>query len=86
MAKTHTVKKGETLTSIAQKYGTTVSALHKANSRLIKNVNKITVGWVLKLPTNGSKDYETIGKAFETALNDIRKLKSVQRLQTLIGE
>ena len=45
--KTHTVVRGDTLSGIAQKYGTTVSYLAKLNN--IKNVNLIYVGQVLKI-------------------------------------
>lgn len=45
--KTHKVVKGDTLSEIAQKYGTTVSYLAKLNN--IKNVNLIYVGQVLKI-------------------------------------
>ena len=45
--KTHTVVRGDTLSEIAQKYGTTVSYLAKLNN--IKNVNLIYVGQVLKI-------------------------------------
>lgn len=44
---TYTVKKGDTLTSIARAYGTTVANLTKLNN--IKNANYIVVGQVLKL-------------------------------------
>lgn len=40
----YTVQRGDTLSSIARKYGTTVSAIQKLNSSLIKNVNLIYVG------------------------------------------
>lgn len=45
----YTVKKGDTLSAIAKKYGTTVSAIQKLNSSLIKNVNLIQVGWKLRV-------------------------------------
>ncbi len=45
---TYTVKKGDTLYSIARKYNTTISKLAQANN--IKNINLIRVGQVLKLP------------------------------------
>lgn len=45
--KTYTVKKGDTLSSIAKKYKTTVSALVKKNN--IKDKNLIQVGQVLKV-------------------------------------
>lgn len=44
---TYTVKSGDTLSGIAQKYGTTVNAI--ANKNEIKDVNKIYVGQVLKI-------------------------------------
>ena len=45
--KTHTVVRGDTLSGIAQRYGTTVNYLAKLNN--IKNVNLIYVGQVLKI-------------------------------------
>lgn len=39
---TYTVKKGDTLTAIAKKYGTTINKLKAANN--IKNANKIYIG------------------------------------------
>lgn len=44
---TYTVKKGDTLSAIAKKYNTTVSALVKLNT--IRKANVINVGQVLKL-------------------------------------
>ena len=43
----YTVKKGDTLSQIASKYGTSVSALAKLNN--IKNVNLINVGQKIKI-------------------------------------
>jgi len=48
--KTHTVKEDETLSSIAQKYQTTVRVLESLNG--IKDANKISIGQVIKLPIN----------------------------------
>ena len=47
MATTYTVKRGDTLSAIAKKYGTTVAALAKLNN--ISNVNYIYVGQVLRI-------------------------------------
>lgn len=45
----YAVQKGDTLSGIAKKYGTTVSAIQKLNSSLIKNVNLIQVGWRIRV-------------------------------------
>lgn len=47
MATTYTVKRGDTLSGIAKKYGTTTAKLASLNN--IKNVNLIYVGQVLKI-------------------------------------
>ena len=44
---TYTVKRGDTLSAIAKKYGTTVKAIAAENG--IKNVNLIYVGQKLKI-------------------------------------
>lgn len=45
----YTVKNGDTLSAIAQRYGTTVSAIQKLNPTLIKNVNLIITGWKIRV-------------------------------------
>ena len=47
---TYTVQKGNTLSAIAKKHGCTVADIIAANSDLIKNPNRIHVGWQLKIP------------------------------------
>ena len=51
---THKVVKGDTLSAIAKKYGTTVNAIAKLNN--IKNVNLIYVGQVLVISGQSSTD------------------------------
>ena len=48
---THKVRRGENLSRIAQKYGTTVSAIASANK--IKNPRNLRVGQVLTIPGDG---------------------------------
>lgn len=45
----YTVKSGDTLSAIARKYGTSVSAIQKLNPTLIKNVNLILTGWKIRV-------------------------------------
>ena len=45
----YTVKSGDTLSAIARKYGTSVSAIQKLNATLIKNVNLILTGWKIRV-------------------------------------
>ncbi len=47
----HTVRRGETLSRIAKKYGTTVSAIAGANG--IKNYHRLRIGQVLAIPGEG---------------------------------
>ena len=44
-----TVRSGDTLSGIAKKYGTSVSAIQKLNPTLIKNVNLILAGWKIRV-------------------------------------
>lgn len=82
MSKTYVVNKGDNLEKIANRYGVTVSDIQKANSSLIKDVNKIKVGWVLTIP---EKSNDAFKKQFETALKDIEKLPSVKKLCEMLG-
>lgn len=45
----HTVRSGDTLSAIAAKYSTSVSAIQKLNQSLIKNPNLIQVGWKIRV-------------------------------------
>ncbi|MCD8314473.1 MAG: LysM peptidoglycan-binding domain-containing protein [Firmicutes bacterium] len=53
----YTVVKGDTLSSIAKKYGTTYQALAAYNG--ISNPNKISVGQEIKIPTDASETEST---------------------------
>ena len=45
----YTVQREDTLSTIAARYGTSVSAIQKMNASLIKNVNLIQVGWKIRV-------------------------------------
>lgn len=79
----YTVKKGDTLSHIAARFGTSVSALVSANG--IKNANLIHVGQVLTIPTKApAKDYAAIGKKVEEVMEDIAALPSYKDLLKLL--
>lgn len=50
----HTVRRGETLSIIAAKYGTSVSDVSRANN--LRNINKIYVGMTLVIPRHGDAE------------------------------
>lgn len=45
----HVIRKGETLSGIARRYGTTVSAIQKLNKNIIRNVNLIYPGIKIRI-------------------------------------
>lgn len=73
----HIVEKGETLSLIAKKYGTTYQELAKING--IKNPNVITVGQVIKLTPNAAEKTKVSEKSKTTETNQSTK-KEVKRL------
>ena len=81
---TYKIKKGDTLSEIAKKYGTTVSTLASINN--IKDVNKIYAGDTIKIPTNNSSYIEYTIKKGDT-LSEIAKKygTTVKKLQSING-
>jgi N-acetylmuramoyl-L-alanine amidase len=74
----YTVKSGDNLSSIAQRYGTTVATLVKANG--IKNANLIRVGQKLTIPDK----FETAPAKSSPDKND--KFESGNALQKLLAQ
>ena len=66
----YTVQKGDTLWTIAKKYGCTVAQIVAANSDLIKNPNLIRPGWQLEIPQGEATDADNTPDAI---LPDNRK-------------
>ena len=77
---TYTVKAGDTLTKIANKYGTSVPALVSLNG--IKDPNKIKTGQRIQIPTKE----KVIHTLVDNVLKDIENLPSFQELEKALGK
>ena len=93
MAKTYTVKKGDTLSAIALKNLGNASRYKEIMTLNGLKTTIIKVGQVLKLPSKASETvsdtsekYSKLGKQFEKALNDISKLDSVKTLCDMLED
>ena len=82
-ATTYTMKKGDNLSTVAQKYGVSVSDIIKANN--IKNPNKVNVGTKLIIPPKTKKytvqkgDTLTgIAKKFGTTLAALKEANNIK--------
>ena len=53
---TYVIKRGDTLSQIAARYGTTVNTLARLNN--IRNINLIYAGQILSIPSNSSNAYQ----------------------------
>ena len=87
---TYTVKRGDTLSGIAQKYGTTVEALASTNG--IKNPDIILVGQALWIPTKETPqtskpvNNNQVYNALVTCLDAIEDLPEFKTLSGLLEE
>lgn len=87
----YTVKSGDTLYSIAQKYNTTVNHIREANN--INNVNLIRVGQVLQLPRTNAPVYYTvnfgdnltkIAHAYNTTIQKLANINNISNINLLL--
>lgn len=65
---TYIVQKGDTLSKIAKKYGTTVKAIQALNPTLIKNVNYICTGWTIVVSGDPGKSVTASPTSYITDL------------------
>ena len=80
--KKHVVIPGDTLSKIARRFNTTVSAICEANQNVIKDPDNIRVGWVLLIPDN--KDYSAIGQKVDKLVSKIESLPEFKELEKLL--
>ena len=83
---TYTVKKGDTLSGIAAKYGTTYQKLASYNG--IANPNSISVGQVIKIPESGTRTYtvksgDSLWAIAEKQLGDGTRYNEIKTLNGL---
>lgn len=77
--KTYTVKRGDTLSSIAAKHKTTVSELQRLNS--IKNVNLIYTGQKIVVSRNTNSNFKEV---FDRCLSAVENLPEFEELLKLL--
>lgn len=83
---TYTVKKGDTLSKIASKYGTTYQKL--ANYNGIANPNAISVGQIIRIPGSGTRTYtvkagDSLWAIAATQLGDGARYNEIKTLNGL---
>jgi len=81
-AKTHKVKKNETIASLAKKYHVPVNDLKEANNRLNSSIKP---GDVLVIPPRGSKSTVTGSSSDPTATYKVRKNDTLTRISKKTG-
>src|SRR5918999_1112310 len=67
-AEVHVVRRGETLSQIATRHGTTLEALARAND--LSDVDLIVVGTKIKIPVGASASTTTAGSGIEVTLEN----------------
>jgi membrane-bound lytic murein transglycosylase D len=96
----HRVSKGETLSSIAERYKTTVAAISKANN--IRSRQLINTGQRLRIPLSGGKVYspksrETytvkkgdslwlIAQKFNTDVETLKRINNLKSSNIVVGQ
>ena len=91
---TYTVKKGDSLYSIANKYNTSVSAITSLNN--LPN-NNLTIGQQLKIPNNSNTESKTyivqkgdslysVAKKFNTTVDNIKRKNNLTSNTLQIGQ
>ncbi|HDP67349.1 MAG TPA: LysM peptidoglycan-binding domain-containing protein [Candidatus Marinimicrobia bacterium] len=80
---THTVRRGQTLSYIARKYGTSVSALISANN--IRNKNQIKVGQVLRIPTSDYYAAATVSSDQDLIIHVVKKGETLSEIGEKYG-
>jgi membrane-bound lytic murein transglycosylase D len=96
----HRISKGETLSSIAERYKTTVAAISRANN--IRNRQLIRIGHRLKIPLRGAKVYASksgetytvkegdslwrIAQKFNTDVETLKRINNLKSSNIAVGQ
>lgn len=80
---THRVRRGQTLTYIARKYRTSVSALIAANN--IRNRNQIKIGQLLRVPTNTYYAYNYSSASQNVMIHTVRRGETLSEIAESYG-
>lgn len=88
----HTVRKGETVSSIARKYSVSVSYLKGLNS--LNSTSKIKIGQKIRLKSEGPKTYvvrkgddmQRIARKFGLSMDELLELNELDSADTRVGQ
>ncbi|MCK4716056.1 MAG: LysM peptidoglycan-binding domain-containing protein, partial [Candidatus Marinimicrobia bacterium] len=80
---THRVRRGQTLSYIARKYGTSISALIASNN--IRNKNQIKVRQVLKIPTNQYYASHMVSTGQNIVIHKVKKGETLSEIAGSYG-
>jgi LysM repeat protein len=80
---THTVRRGQTISYIAQKYRISVSALVAANN--ITNINQLRIGQVLNIPVNDYYASAVLTSDQDIVFHRVKKGETLTQIAQMYG-
>ena len=80
---THTVRRGQTISIIAQKYRVSVSALVAANN--ITNINQLRIGQVLNIPVNDYYASAIVTSDQDIVFHQVKKGETLTQIAQMYG-
>jgi len=77
------VSRGQNLSYLAKKYGTTVSAIVSANN--IRNMNQLKIGQYLRIPKNSYYTHQYVSKKSGNGIHTVKKGESLYEIARAYG-
>jgi membrane-bound lytic murein transglycosylase D len=80
---THRVRRGQTLSVIARRYGTSVSAIMRSNN--LRSANRIREGQRLRIPVSGSASVRRTSRTAVNGIHTVRRGESLGAIARAYG-